>query len=57
MNGIVDIEEVSYTEEKPELDEGPFLREERIPIDAMGHCWEVLFKGRWFIFANEIRSY
>ena len=28
--------EVCYTEEKPELDEGPFLNEERNLIDAIG---------------------
>lgn len=36
MNGAVGKVEVCYTEEKPELDEGPFLNEERNLIDAIG---------------------
>jgi len=38
--------QVGYTEERPELDEGPFMREERNLIDALGR--EVgLFLERW----------
>ena len=35
-NGAVGKVEEGYTEEKPELDVGPFLNEERILIDAIG---------------------
>lgn len=36
VNGSTGKVEVCYTEEKPELDEGPFLNEERKLIDAIG---------------------
>ena len=35
-NGAVGKVEICYTEEKPELDVGPFFNEERILIDAIG---------------------
>ena len=35
-NGAVGKVEVCYTEEKTELDVGPFFNEERILIDAIG---------------------
>jgi len=38
--------EVIYTEEKPELDEGPFLKEERNLIDTVAHELATLIKRK-----------
>jgi signal transduction histidine kinase len=38
--------EVTYTEEKPELDEGPFLKEERNLIDTVAHELATLIKRK-----------
>jgi two-component system NtrC family sensor kinase len=43
QRGVV---EVSYTEDKPELDEGPFLREERSLIDAIAREVTVIIERR-----------
>jgi two-component system, NtrC family, sensor kinase len=38
--------EVNYTEEKPELDEGPFLKEERNLMDTVAHELATLIKRK-----------
>ena len=39
--------EVVYREEKPDLDEGPFLKEERNLIDAVAKEVAIILKRRW----------
>jgi signal transduction histidine kinase len=43
MRGVV---EVTYREEKPELDEGPFMKEERSLIDAVAKEVAIILKRR-----------
>lgn len=39
--------EVNYLKEKPESDEGPFMKEERLLIDAVAGRLGRIANGKW----------